>query len=58
MSLARVVLLSLSLLLLAGCGQKGKLYHSGEPQPPPSDTSTQPETDTTAPSESQPSSDF
>jgi predicted small lipoprotein YifL len=40
-----------ALLLLAGCGQKGKLYHSDEPKPAPSDTPT-------APSEPQPPSDF
>ena len=33
MSLARRLLLSLSLLLVAGCGQKGELYRSDEARP-------------------------
>jgi len=33
MSLARLVLLSLSLLLVAGCGQKGELYRPDETRP-------------------------
>ena len=33
MSLARRVLLSLSLLLVTGCGQKGELYRPDEARP-------------------------
>lgn len=33
MLLARRVLLSLSLLLIAGCGQKGELYRPDETRP-------------------------
>lgn len=47
-----------ALLLMAGCGQKGKLYHADEPKPASSDTPATPEPDATAPSEPQPPSDF
>ena len=33
MSLARLVLLSLSLILVVGCGQKGELYRPDEARP-------------------------
>ena len=46
------------LLLLAGCGQKGELYHADEPWQAPSDTPTAPAPDATTPSEPQPPSDF
>jgi predicted small lipoprotein YifL len=55
---SRWLSLLFALLLLAGCGQKGKLYHPGEPMPTPSDAPTHPEPDATAPSEPQPPSDF
>jgi predicted small lipoprotein YifL len=47
-----------ALLLLAGCGQKGELYHADEPKPASSDTPATPAPDATTPSEPPPPSDF
>ena len=58
MRASRWLSLLFALLLLAGCGQKGALYHSDEPRPASSDTSATSEPDATAPSEPQPPSDF
>ena len=58
MRASRWLSLLFALLLLAGCGQKGALYHSDEPRPASSDTPATPAPDATTPSEPQPPSDF
>ena len=58
MRASRWLSLLFALLLLAGCGQKGALYHADAPKPTSSDTPATPEPSATDPFEPQPPSDF